>query len=192
MENTQDWQRALSSRIGAAIQRERKERDLSAAKLASRCAELGLPIHRVTITKIEGGRSSFDLGELIVIAAALGVPPVALIFPAMPDGSVEVLPGEITNSDDAAEWFAGMRPLDRNHSVVLTTAVDERWRLIRERTRARLDSASGDEAKRAHGQELVAMYDARIEELEQTISAAGGVVNPGERISPVPSLRREH
>ena len=43
----------------------------------------------------------------MVLAAALEVPPVELLFPDLPDGEVEALPGRVTTSWQAVQWFSG-------------------------------------------------------------------------------------
>ncbi|MCX2755501.1 helix-turn-helix domain-containing protein [Gordonia sp. 4N] len=105
MEQHENWQRALAKRVGEAVKSARGE--MSAVELSTKCEKLGLPIHRTTLSKIEKGRSSFDLAELIVLARALDVPPLGLIYPDQPDGKVEVWPGTQVRSIDAAQWFSG-------------------------------------------------------------------------------------
>jgi transcriptional regulator with XRE-family HTH domain len=108
VENIGDaWHRATAERVGKAVARFRKDAHLTAQQLAERCKELGAPIHRTTITKIEGGRSRFDLGEWLILAAALNVPPVVLLYPDMPDGQVEIIPGETDASFVALGWVTG-------------------------------------------------------------------------------------
>ncbi len=82
---------------------------MTAVQLSARCEELGLPIHRTTLSKIEKGRSSFDLAELIVLARALNVPPLQLIYPDLPDGIIEAWPSQNARAVDAAQWFSGER-----------------------------------------------------------------------------------
>ena len=43
----------------------------------------------------------------MVLAAALGVSPAQLMFPDLPKGEVEVLPGLPQESHDALRWFSG-------------------------------------------------------------------------------------
>ena len=43
----------------------------------------------------------------MVLAAALRIPPLTTLFPELPDGPVEVLPGVQATSWDAAAWFSG-------------------------------------------------------------------------------------
>lgn len=80
---------------------------MSARALSERCAALGYPIARSTLASIENGdRRSVTLPELAAIAAALDVPPVALLYPLDVD-EVEVLPGEKVPPFGAIQWFAG-------------------------------------------------------------------------------------
>ncbi|WP_204806464.1 helix-turn-helix domain-containing protein [Mycobacterium riyadhense] len=111
MENTEeDWHGTTAKRVGKAVADLRRELGLTAQELANRCSELGAPIHRTTITKIENGRPRFDLGELLILAAALNTAPVALLFPG-PDynAPIEVLPGVQEREIEAVQWFSGIR-----------------------------------------------------------------------------------
>jgi transcriptional regulator with XRE-family HTH domain len=110
-ESAKAWQVDLAQRVGRAVQGRRKELKLTAQQLAERTDKLGYPVTRVAISKIESGQRAgkLDLAELIVLGEALGVPPVALIYPDLPDGAVEMLPGYNTSSAGAALWFSGER-----------------------------------------------------------------------------------
>ena len=84
---------------------------MTAQQLAEKCKDLGVPIHRTTITKIENGRPRFDLGELIVLAQALNTSPVNLVYPGRPyEGFIDVTPVIRQREFDAAQWFSGLRP----------------------------------------------------------------------------------
>jgi transcriptional regulator with XRE-family HTH domain len=111
------WQESGSERVGAAIKHLRRVRGMTAVDLAERTKQLGYPVTRVAITKIENNTRSgkLDVAELLVIAAALGVPPILLLYPVYPYGAVEVLPlpgGDGRSSQFAAlRWFAGEQNL---------------------------------------------------------------------------------
>ena len=45
--------------------------------------------------------------ELVVLAWVLKVPPVGLLYPALPDGLVEIVPGVEKPSIEAVMWFSG-------------------------------------------------------------------------------------
>ena len=111
-ESAKNWREDLALRVGGKVQSRRKELKLTAAALAERTAKLGYPISRVAVGKIETGHreGKLDLAELVVLAAALGIPPVMLIYPDLPHGSVEVLPGFERDAADALRWFSGESP----------------------------------------------------------------------------------
>ncbi|WP_161894964.1 helix-turn-helix domain-containing protein [Gordonia spumicola] len=107
------WAESTVERVAASVRRARGKR--SAAWLSDQTATLGHPISRTVISDLENGRKrSLDVGELIVIAAALGVPPISLLYPEIPDGVVEALPNWPTTSWDALRWFTGEARLQRD------------------------------------------------------------------------------
>lgn len=91
---------------------------MSAQQLADECARRGLDLSRGTIAKLESGsRTSVALDELLVLAAALEVPPVRLIAPVGASELAEVLPGHSLPSWDAAKWITGDVALTRSGAV---------------------------------------------------------------------------
>ncbi|MCC8930382.1 helix-turn-helix domain-containing protein [Rhodococcus sp. I2R] len=107
---TQSWSESVAARIMGEVRRLRgKEHSaLSAAKLAERTTDIGFGISRNVLAELENGRKkSVDVAELLVLAAALGVSPAQLMFPDLPKGEVEVLPGLPQESHDALRWFSG-------------------------------------------------------------------------------------
>jgi transcriptional regulator with XRE-family HTH domain len=120
-EGARAWELGLAARVGTAVQGRRKTLKLTAVQLAERTKQLGYPITRVAITKIEGNSRSgkLDVAELTVLAAALDVAPLELLFPGEADSPVERLPGQTVPTAHAASWFAG-RPgwLDSLHGAV--------------------------------------------------------------------------
>lgn len=80
----------------------------SARWLSDETERLGHRVSPTVIAKLDGGHrgSVLNVHELIVIAAALGVPPIELIYPpTVPQ--VEVLPGVTKANYVAAEQFSG-------------------------------------------------------------------------------------
>jgi transcriptional regulator with XRE-family HTH domain len=107
MTQDQDWGGVLHARIAQAIRTARQGR-LSAQQLADETERLGYGISRSQIANYESGRKkSLDVAELLVIAAALGVPPLQLLLPGEPDVDVEMLPGQRTSTFHAIAWFTG-------------------------------------------------------------------------------------
>lgn len=85
---------------------------MSAQQLADRCAALGFPLGRSVIANFENGRRpTISVPELLVLAYALGVPPIALLFPVGREATVEPLPGRTAPTWDALRWFTGEGPL---------------------------------------------------------------------------------
>lgn len=100
------WDVDQAQRIGVAIKALRGDR--SAQWLSEQTAEIGMPISRSTIADIENRRRRYvTTAELSVLAWALAVPPVRLLYPDLPDGSVEAVPGVTVSSMVAVTWFSG-------------------------------------------------------------------------------------
>ncbi len=100
-------EKALTRAIGANLAHWRKEKGFSLAELAARMGQLGMPLNLNGINKIERGARGVDLDELVVLARALDVPPLLLIFPIGRQQTVEVLPGVHAPAWPAALWFTG-------------------------------------------------------------------------------------
>lgn len=160
------WSNARVKRIGAALKAARGAR--SAKWLSDRTAELGYPISRTVIAKLDTGHrgDALSVTELLVLAAALEVPPALLLFPEFPDGPLDLLPDDRqTNGYEAVKWFYGEQPLpprrvDRERGITespvnvgtqLVAAVRERDRLAYEnlRTKANRDATAEERAEAA-------------------------------------------
>ncbi|RDB49348.1 helix-turn-helix domain-containing protein [Tsukamurella tyrosinosolvens] len=92
--------------VGEAIMKRRERMGLSAVKVAERTRELGTPVHRVALGKIEAGTRDATLPELVAIATALDTAPLALLFPNVLEDT-EVLPERTLPDLDALRWFLG-------------------------------------------------------------------------------------
>jgi transcriptional regulator with XRE-family HTH domain len=108
------WETDLAARVGRAVYMRRKALKLTAQQLAQRTADLGYPVTRVAVSKIEGGTRAgkLDIAELLVLAAALRIPPILLLLPdyGRSNDAVEILPRRKAESHNAARWFAGLVP----------------------------------------------------------------------------------
>ena len=131
-EGAKRWQEATAARIGRAVQAHRTRVGMSVTQLAEATTNLGFPIHRVAIGKIESGNrlGKLDTSELIILAKALGVEPLSLLYPDMIDGDVEVTPDQHASSVQAVKWFCGR---DEDAHTSLRTY----WDYERERERQR-------------------------------------------------------
>lgn len=103
------WASELAEAFGKAVQLYRKRLGLSAVQLSHRCAEIGYPITRATLAKIEtnGRNSKMDLAEILTLSAALEVTPSELMFPRYPDGFTRVTPRTTMRSVTARCWLEG-------------------------------------------------------------------------------------
>lgn len=106
-----DWATGVTAGIIDEVKRQRELRGWSARQLSEECKRLGYEISRSTISDLENHRRMhFGVPELLVLARALGVSPLRLIFRPGTEAETEVLPGETRSSFRAAEWFAGLGP----------------------------------------------------------------------------------
>ena len=153
-----DWPARLTHGIGQRVAAARREQRISAQRLASRCAELGLPTFtRQVVAFMENGRrESVSVAELLVLAAALEVPPVELVFP-FGDETAEILPGRRVPPWAAARWFAGEDDLwadDPNATITVDAREEHAWHLFgrHDRLVRRALEGSADERDIARGE----------------------------------------
>lgn len=98
----------------------RTRRGLTTQGLAEVMDELGEPMHASAITKIEQGTRKVSLDEAFAFAAALNVPPVALLLPL--DGQrrrVRVTSKSEIHPHLALDWIAGDSPLVSTNRAVI-------------------------------------------------------------------------
>ncbi|MFJ3093606.1 helix-turn-helix domain-containing protein [Streptomyces hydrogenans] len=111
MEQDPNWNTVIARRVGERVAYFRKrvgEKGITAQALADRCAELGHPLDRTVIAKLEKGlRQSVTVADLVVLANALGVSPTALVVPIDQDTTVRILPNHDVPAYDAMTWFTG-------------------------------------------------------------------------------------
>jgi transcriptional regulator with XRE-family HTH domain len=85
--------------VAWAVRRHRDNRlHISAQELADRVTEAGGKLSRQAISKIENGDRGISVAELLVLARALEVPPLLLLYPD-------------AERWHAAKWFTGEAPL---------------------------------------------------------------------------------
>ncbi|OFT68489.1 hypothetical protein HMPREF3130_10895 [Corynebacterium sp. HMSC14B06] len=101
-----DWERELTVQIGHAVDARRQELGLSAQALSHKTAELGHEVSRTAIADYsnEKRRRRISVADLLVLARALEIPPLYLLFPGQVGDASTYLPGK----DDAA-GFAALR-----------------------------------------------------------------------------------
>lgn len=115
-----DMNSKLSDMVADRIRTYRARHGLTREQLAERCTKLGFPLTAAAITNIETGRRNPETGirrrdvsidELVILATALGVPPILLIYPLGEAEMSEVLPGREMGTWQAMKWFSGEEPL---------------------------------------------------------------------------------
>ena len=120
------WDQALTQRVGRQVKQLRGGR--SAQWLSDRTGELGSRIARATISELERGDRKFvTVAELLILAAALDVSPVALLYgEQLVDGEVELIPGLTVSAARALLWHSGydMSPTDADTSLEPNRAVE--------------------------------------------------------------------
>lgn len=109
MDHETDWANDWAVRIGSNLRNERRRCGFTAQEFADKCTELGYPISRSTVAKIESGRKrDIPVQEVLVFAKVLDVAPPDLLFDLRtPLEEVWVLPKLIATSVEGAAWFSG-------------------------------------------------------------------------------------
>lgn len=104
------WSEQLVSRFAASLRSHRVRLGLSAQDVADRTEQLGHPVSRTAIADFELGRRKdrLMLGDAVALADALRMPLAMLLYPEMPDGEVQALPGVTTSSLKAAQSLVGI------------------------------------------------------------------------------------
>lgn len=140
----QEWAKSWTLAIGQQLAKVRGERGLSARELSEKTEKLGYPIPRNTITNLENGRkTSVSVAEITVLAAALNIPPVLLLY-SMADEAAEQLPGQHVTPVEAINWF-GADGEDLNFREV-----------------QRMNARDGDESVPGDLRDLDALFAARL------------------------------
>jgi transcriptional regulator with XRE-family HTH domain len=100
------------------LRRVRTRKGWNQQQLADRLHELGVPIDRATISKIETGDRRITLDEVFWFAYAFGVTPTALILPRPFGSLVAVTPTTSLETQQAVDWLRGsyVAPAPENES----------------------------------------------------------------------------
>lgn len=109
-----EWAHDLAQSFGEAVKYWRNALELTAVELSNRTREIGYPITRATIAKIENNQrnSKMDVAEVLTLAAALRVAPIDLIFPGFPDGDVRATQRVTLTCQLAQAWFTAHEDYD--------------------------------------------------------------------------------
>jgi transcriptional regulator with XRE-family HTH domain len=187
---------SLSEVAAGELRRYREMRGLSRDQLADACARYGAPhLTYSALVNIETGRKGKDgvrrrdvtVDELTVLARALGVPPVALLFPVGYADTTAPTPGHTAPTWDALRWFTGEGPLptptgdaDRPWGVTNDDYADwradragltdyrwherylEEWRADRTEARRARSTAAREDAEQRAAEAEPKLWDVRV------------------------------
>lgn len=105
--------------VGENVRRIRADTRTTQAELARRLAENGRPIPVASIGRIESGERRVEVDDLVAIAIALGVTPLALLLPdtRLPVDDVELTGWGKLTAQEAWYWAASGIPLVLDGSV---------------------------------------------------------------------------
>lgn len=108
-EDYERWLGEFIQTIAREIKYWRVKRGLSAQQLCDRLEnDYGLPFKRSVLANLENGRRpSLSVAELLLIAQALDVPPMQLLFSVGRQREVSVGPGKTVPIWLAMDWFRG-------------------------------------------------------------------------------------
>lgn len=136
------WGERLILNVAERIRNTRRAQRLSVRALADRTVELGHPVTRQALVNLEGGRKgTLSIDDLFVIAHALAVNPLYLVFDPLQMGRpLEVLPDLTVPEWEAFRW-ASSRP-SQISSGLYEMDFDEARSLTS--TRAKLDDVRSE------------------------------------------------
>lgn len=104
----------IGERLGDQVRRVRLDRGLTQSELSESLGRLGRPIPTASIGRLESGGRKVDVDDLMAIAYALDVSPLALLLPftQTPDETIRPA-GSVGREMDAAsawQWAVGDAP----------------------------------------------------------------------------------
>ncbi|MDK8799551.1 hypothetical protein [Corynebacterium coyleae] len=186
-----DWANGLVEVFAESMRKRRTELALSAQKLEDRTASIGHKVTKAVISDLETGRRKrLYLPDALVIAEALNTSLATLLYPGMPDGAVEQVPGRVMPSWDAAlnllgiePPFGDIQPNDEHehttgHALARASAElqDERETLYHLSFEFTSQDQHLDAAAKAKFLQSITQAQRRVTEVENRIEALGGVV----------------
>jgi transcriptional regulator with XRE-family HTH domain len=122
-----EWSADTADAIGRRVGHYREALGLSVQQLSDKIKdEYGVVLQRPVLSNLENGRRhAISATEVLILARVLDVPPTLLLFPIGKEEEIEVLPGHITSSWEAAKWFGGEMPLPPDERKSSQMSADE-------------------------------------------------------------------
>src|SRR5581483_6188542 len=97
--------------FAARVREARTRRDWTQQTLCERLEELGFPMDRASLARLETGKRGVSLEEFTAIAAALGTAPANMLIPLDDECDVEISSEHVLPPADARRWVRGDQPL---------------------------------------------------------------------------------
>ena len=102
----------IGANVTQTVRKFRQARGLGYAELSRRLAEMGRDIPSLGLRRIESGERRVDADDLVALAVALDVTPLALLFPSAADGDGQLVPkGNAMPWQHIWVWGTGQGPL---------------------------------------------------------------------------------
>lgn len=101
----------ISGYVVENVKRLRGTRRWSLADLSDRMREVGRPMLTSGLHRLESSRRRIDVDDLVALAAAFDVSPIALLLPPVDEGEIELTETLRAEARDAWYWVRARRPL---------------------------------------------------------------------------------
>ncbi|UQU66855.1 hypothetical protein COUCH_11540 [Couchioplanes caeruleus] len=106
------WSAHVTAGVGSQIRIWRRRRKLTTQKLSDLTAALGQRVPPTVLTNLEHRRRDYiSIAEIMLVSAALNIPPVLLIAPIGQVEEIDILPSISISPWRARGWLMGALPL---------------------------------------------------------------------------------
>lgn len=123
--------RTVGQVVAERVRHYRSERGWTQEQLADEMGQLGYPINRATLAKLENGgtrAANVPLAEVLALAAALDVPPVLLFVPLGSNEDVAVVPKARLHPFYVFRWVIGEVPFAIRRQGENRARRPDRWK----------------------------------------------------------------
>src|SRR5260370_15983800 len=118
----------IGERVAHTVRKFRKARNLSHAALSRRLGELGRPIPPLALRRIEAGERRVDVDDLVALALALDVAPVALLLPSDRESFRRLVAGgDPYPWQHIWLWGTGLQPLEGDMLTFIRDSNPLKW-----------------------------------------------------------------